>query len=211
MVKAIMHGCNGHMGRVITDIIKNTEGIELVAGIDKYTKVPNEYPVFENIGACDVEADVIIDFSNAAAADELLGYCVEKQVPVVLCTTGLSEEQLAKVEESAKKVAVLKSANMSLGINLLLKILQDATKVLSPAGYDIELVEKHHNQKLDAQAVLHLRWLILSMKQRIISIIMYMIEARCARNATEKKSEFQLYAEERSLEIMRCSLQGRMK
>ena len=90
MVKAIMHGCNGHMGRVITDIIKNTEGIELVAGIDKYTKVPNEYPVFENIGACDVEADVIIDFSNAAAADELLGYCVEKQVPVVLCTTGLS-------------------------------------------------------------------------------------------------------------------------
>lgn len=150
MVKAIMHGCNGHMGRVITAIIKNTEGIELVAGIDKYTKVPNEYPVFENIGACDVEADVIIDFSNAAAADELLGYCVEKQVPVVLCTTGLSEEQLAKVEESAKKVAVLKSANMSLGINLLLKILQDATKVLSPAGYDIELVEKHHNQKLDA-------------------------------------------------------------
>ena len=82
MVKAIMHGCNGHMGRVITDIIKNTEGIELVAGIDKYTKVPNEYPVFENIGACDVEADVIIDFSNAAAADELLDYCVEKQVPV---------------------------------------------------------------------------------------------------------------------------------
>ena len=94
MVKAIMHGCNGHMGRVITDIIKNTEGIELVAGVDKYTKVPNDYPVFESIGACDVEADVIIDFSNAAAADELLDYCVEKQVPVVLCTTGLSEEQL---------------------------------------------------------------------------------------------------------------------
>ena len=203
MVKAIMHGCNGHMGRVITDIIKNTEGIELVAGIDKYTKVPNEYPVFENIGACDVEADVIIDFSNAAAADELLGYCVEKQVPVVLCTTGLSEEQLAKVEESAKKVAVLKSANMSLGINLLLKILQDATKVLSPAGYDIELVEKHHNQKLDAPS-----GTALALAD---SIIMYMIEARCARNAMEKKSEFQLYAEERSLEIMRYSLQGRMK
>lgn len=81
MVKAIMHGCNGHMGRVITDIIKNTEGIELVAGVDKYTKVPNDYPVFESIGACDVEADVIIDFSNAAAADKLLDYCVEKQVP----------------------------------------------------------------------------------------------------------------------------------
>ena len=150
MVKAIMHGCNGHMGRVITDIIKNTEGIELVAGIDKYTKVPNEYPVFENIGACDVEADVIIDFSNAAAADELLGYCVEKQVPVVLCTTGLSEEQLAKVEESAKKVAVLKSANMSLGINTLLNLLKSAAKVLAEAGFDMEIVEKHHKHKLDA-------------------------------------------------------------
>ena len=141
MVKAIMHGCNGHMGRVITDIIKNTEGIELVAGVDKYTKVPNDYPVFESIDACDVEADVIIDFSNAAAADELLDYCVEKQVPVVLCTTGLSEEQLEKVEESAKKVAVLKSANMSLGINLLMKLLKEAA---------VKLVEKHHNQKLDA-------------------------------------------------------------
>ena len=150
MVKAIMHGCNGHMGRVITDIIKNTEGIELVAGIDKYTKVSNEYPVFENIGACDVEADVIIDFSNAAAADELLGYCVEKQVPVVLCTTGLSEEQLAKVEETSGRIPVLRSANMSLGINTLLKLIQDAAKILATAGFDMEIVERHHNLKLDA-------------------------------------------------------------
>ncbi|MCF2681939.1 4-hydroxy-tetrahydrodipicolinate reductase [Faecalicatena contorta] len=150
MVQAIMHGCNGHMGRVITDIIKNSEGIELVAGIDKYMGIPNEYPVFDSIEKCNIKADVIIDFSNAAAIDALLDYCVERKVPVVLCTTGLSNEQLAKVEEAAKKVAVLKSANMSLGINLLLKLLQDATKVLSPAGYDIELVERHHNQKLDA-------------------------------------------------------------
>ena len=99
---------------------------------------------------CDVEADVVIDFSNAAAVDALLEYCVEKALPVVLCTTGLSEEQLAKVEEAAGKTAVLKSANMSLGINLLMKLLQDAAKVLGPAGYDIELVEKHHNQKVDA-------------------------------------------------------------
>lgn len=150
MVQAIMHGCNGHMGRVITDIIKNSEGIVLVAGVDKYTAVPNEYPVFDSIEKCDVKADVIIDFSNAAAVDGLLDYCVDRQIPVVLCTTGLSEEQLVKVEEASKKVAVLKSANMSLGINLLLKLLQDATKVLAPAGYDIELVEKHHNQKVDA-------------------------------------------------------------
>ncbi|SHK42337.1 4-hydroxy-tetrahydrodipicolinate reductase [Hespellia stercorisuis] len=150
MVKLIMHGCNGKMGRVITDIVKNDEHTELVAGVDSYTGVPNEYPVFESIEKCDVKADAIIDFSNAAAVDGLLDYCVEKQVPVVLCTTGLSEEQLKKVEETAKKVAVLKSANMSLGINMLLKLLQNATKVLAPAGFDIEIVEKHHNQKVDA-------------------------------------------------------------
>lgn len=150
MVRAIMHGCNGHMGQVITGLIKADEGIELVAGIDKYTGIANDYPVFESLEKCDVEADVIIDFSNAEAADALLTYCEEKKMPVVLCTTGLSEEQLAKIPEAAKKTAVLKSANMSLGINLLMKLLKEATKVLAPAGYDMEIVEKHHNQKLDA-------------------------------------------------------------
>ena len=86
----------------------------------------------------------------ASAVDGLLDYCVQKKLPVVLCTTGLSEDQLKKVEEAAKETAVLKSANMSLGINLLLKLLKDAAKVLAPAGYDMEIVEKHHNQKLDA-------------------------------------------------------------
>lgn len=97
-----------------------------------------------------MDVDVVIDFSNAGAVDELLDYCVKKSLPVVLCTTGLSDEQLKKVDECSEKIAVLKSANMSMGINLLLKLLKDAAKVLAPAGYDIELVEKHHNQKLDA-------------------------------------------------------------
>ncbi len=150
MVRAVMHGCNGKMGQVITGLIKADEGIELVAGIDTYTGIQNDYPVFENIEQCDVQTDVIIDFSNAGAVDALLGYCAGRQVPVVLCTTGLSEEQLEKVREASKKTAVLKSANMSLGINLLMKLLKDAAKVLGPAGFDIELVEKHHNQKVDA-------------------------------------------------------------
>ena len=93
---------------------------------------------------------MIVDFAAAPAVDELLAYSVEKQIPVVLCTTGLNEEQLAKVEETSKKVAVLKSANMSLGINMLMDLLQKAAKVLAPAGFDIEIVEKHHNQKVDA-------------------------------------------------------------
>ena len=150
MVKMIMHGCNGKMGQVITKIVKEDANAEIVAGIDKYMGIPNDYPVFESIDKCDVEADVVIDFSNAAAVDGLLDYCVEKQVPVVLCTTGLSEEQLGKVQEASKKVAVLKSANMSLGVNMLLKLLQEATKILAPAGFDIEIVERHHNQKVDA-------------------------------------------------------------
>ncbi len=150
MVKLIIHGCNGKMGQVITKIVKEDANAEVVAGIDAYTGIANEYPVFESIEKCDVEADAVLDFSNAAAVDGLLDYCAEKQVPVVLCTTGLSEAQLQKVKETSEKVAVLKSANMSLGINMLLKLLQDAAKVLAPAGFDIEIVEKHHNQKVDA-------------------------------------------------------------
>ncbi len=150
MVKVMMHGCNGKMGQVISRIIKEDKGIEIVAGVDAYTGLANDYPVFESIEKCDVDVDVIIDFSTATAVDGLLDYCVEKQVPVVLCTTGLSEEQLQKVQDASKKVAVLKSANMSLGVNLLMKLIADAVKVLAPAGFDVEIVEKHHNQKVDA-------------------------------------------------------------
>ncbi|MDD6810762.1 MAG: 4-hydroxy-tetrahydrodipicolinate reductase [Lachnospiraceae bacterium] len=150
MVKVIMHGCNGKMGQMITGLIAPDEEIEIVAGIDAFDDGHNSYPVFSSIDKCDVEADAVIDFSVAAAADGLLDYCVEKKVPCVLCTTGLSGEQLAKVQEASKKVAILKSANMSLGINMLLKLLKEATATLAPAGFDIEIVEKHHNQKVDA-------------------------------------------------------------
>lgn len=151
MTKVIMHGCNGKMGQVITGIIAADEEIEIVAGVDISDHIQtNTYPVFRTIDMCDVETDVIIDFASAKAVDALLDYCEEKQIPCVLCTTGLSEEQLARVEETAKKVAVLKSANMSLGINMLLKLLKEAAGILAPAGYDIEIVEKHHNQKVDS-------------------------------------------------------------
>ena len=106
--------------------------------------------MFHSIAACDIAADVVIDFCVSQAVDGLLDYCVERQIPCVLCTTGLSEAQLAHVEEASKKVAVLKSANMSLGINMLLKLLKEAAEVLVPAGFDIEIVEKHHNLKVDA-------------------------------------------------------------
>lgn len=150
MTKVIMHGCNGMMGRMITELIKEDTQVEIVAGIDIYDDGHNDYPVFSAINDCDVEADVIIDFASVKAIDALLDYSVKKQIPVVVCTTGLSEEQLVKVEEASKKVAVLKSANMSLGINTLMNLLQKAVAVFAPAGFDVEIVEKHHNKKLDA-------------------------------------------------------------
>ena len=150
MVRMIMHGCNGAMGQVITGLAADDKDIEIVAGIDLRQGTDCGYPVFTSLGECNVSADVIVDFASAKAVDGLLEACCEKKLPVVLCTTGLSEEQLQKVEDAAKETAVLKSANMSLGINLLMRLLKDAAKVLAPAGYDIEIVEKHHNKKVDA-------------------------------------------------------------
>lgn len=150
MVKVIMHGCNGRMGQMISGLVKDDSEIEIVAGVDTFTGIENDYPVFENIKDCKVKADVVVDFAAAKAVDNLLDFCVERKVPCVLCTTGLSEEQLKRVKEESKNVAILKSANMSLGINLLLKLVKEAAATLAPSGFDMEIVEKHHNQKVDA-------------------------------------------------------------
>lgn len=150
MTKVIMHGCNGRMGQVITNFIASDDEIEIVAGIDASDHIKNAYPVFQSIYDCNIAADAIIDFASAVAVDALLDYSVQKQIPCILCSTGLSEEQLRRAEEASKKVAVFRSANMSLGINMLSKLLKEATRILSPAGFDIEIVEKHHNQKIDA-------------------------------------------------------------
>lgn len=150
MVRIIMNGCNGHMGRVISELVEKDENAEIAAGIDVADMKIYNYPVYTNVFDCDKEADVMIDFSSPKATDNVLKYCVEKKLPLVLCTTGLSEEQLSCVNEAAKETAVLRSANMSLGINTLLKLLQDAAKVLATAGFDMEIVERHHNLKVDA-------------------------------------------------------------
>ncbi len=150
MLKIIMHGCNGKMGQTISNLIAADEEIEIAAGIDAVDEGKNPYPVFAKIADCNVAADAVIDFSAAPAVDGLLDYCVERKIPCVLCTTGLSKEQLDRVEQASKEVAILRSANMSLGINMLLQLLKDAAAVLAPAGFDIEIVEKHHNQKVDA-------------------------------------------------------------
>ncbi|MDO4325286.1 MAG: 4-hydroxy-tetrahydrodipicolinate reductase [bacterium] len=150
MIKIIMHGCNGAMGQVISRLAAEDEGCEIVAGIDLNTEAKNGYPVYASLEECTEAADVIVDFASMKAVDHLLDYCKETKMPVVLCTTGLTKEQIEKVEETAKTVAVLRSANMSLGINLLLKLVKQAAEVLAASGFDMEIVEKHHNQKKDA-------------------------------------------------------------
>jgi len=150
MTRVIMHGCNGKMGQVISGLAAADPEVQIVAGIDMRDDGNNPYPVFTDIDACNVEADCLIDFSAAPAVDKMLDYCLARKLPCVVCTTGLSGEQLEKIKDVSGQVAVLKSANMSLGINLLLKLIKSAAGALAPAGFDIEIVEKHHNQKADA-------------------------------------------------------------
>ena len=150
MIRAIMHGCNGKMGQVISNIIASDDEIEIVAGIDLYDGIKNPYPVFKSLAECDVKADVVIDFASVQGFDALLDYSLSTKTPVVICTTGLTQEQIERIGEVSKSVALLRSANMSLGINLLLNLLKNAAEVLAPAGFDIEIVEKHHNLKKDA-------------------------------------------------------------
>ena len=150
MVRMIMHGCGGAMGQTITELASKQQDLKFAAGVDENDTVSRPYPVYTSRGACREEADVIVDFAAAGAVDHLLEYCADRKLPLVLCTTGLSGEQIAKVKEASEKVAILRSANMSLGINLLLKLVKEAAGTLAAAGFDMEIVEKHHNQKLDA-------------------------------------------------------------
>ena len=150
MTKIIMLGCNGRMGLMITDMVKQDDECTIVAGIDIVDNRDNGYPVYTKLADCDVEADAIIDFTSATDFESRMDYAVDKQIPIIECSTGLSEEQMDYLKKTSEKVAVLKSANMSLGINLLMKLLKEAAVKLAGDGFDVEIVEKHHNQKLDA-------------------------------------------------------------
>lgn len=151
MVRIILHGCNGKMGQVISQMTEADAQIEIVAGVDISAKQKdNKYPVYEKLCECAKETDVVVDFSNASAVDELLDVCMERQLPLVLCMTGLSEGQSKKIVEAGEKIPILRSSNMSMGIPLLTKLLKEAAKVLVPEGFDVEIIEKHHSQKVDA-------------------------------------------------------------
>ncbi len=150
MIKIIMHGCNGKMGQVISTLVARDTKAEMAAGIDPYTGLSNPYPVFPSADSCSIDADVIIDFSTAKAVKPLLDFAISKKIPVVVCTTGLNEEEITQIKMASKEIPILFSANMSLGVNLLINLAKRATAILTEANFDIEIIEKHHNQKIDA-------------------------------------------------------------
>jgi len=148
MIKIIISGCNGHMGRVIDSICAADPEIQVVAGFDILGSGGRDFPVFSAPADCRIEADAVIDFSAPAALSALLSFCTTAHVPAVLATTGYSPEQLAEIGAAALTVPIFRSANMSLGMNVLLDLVKRAASVL--ADYDIEIVERHHNRKVDA-------------------------------------------------------------
>ncbi len=150
MVKVLLHGCNGAMGQVIAGLAKKDPQVEIAAGVDLNTEKKQDFPVYASLKEVKEPVDVVVDFASAKAVDGLLDYCAERGIPVVLCTTGLSQEQIEKAQAAGEKTAVLRSANMSLGVNLLFKLVAEAARTLYGEGFDIEIVEKHHNQKMDA-------------------------------------------------------------
>ncbi len=149
MIQILLIGCNGHMGRAITQACKYNENLSVMAGIDAVVNVDNDYPVYTNIFDVKEAVDIIIDFSHPKALDEVLKYAVVKSLPLVIATTGHSDEQKAMIEKATSSIPILLSANMSLGINLMIDLVKRATKLLH-GSFDVEIIEKHHNQKIDA-------------------------------------------------------------
>ncbi len=148
-MKIIICGCNGKMGKAIAESVKKFENFVVVAGVDINHSEKNEFPVFESIEQVNLPADVVIDFSHPSALSSVLTYSKKNKIPAVICTTGISCEQIEDIKKAAHNVPIFYSRNMSLGINLLLELAKNATRILGE-NFDIEIIEKHHNQKIDA-------------------------------------------------------------
>ena len=149
MTKIILCGCCGKMGNVITSLALEDKDAEIVCGVDSYNSGKMPFPVYSDFRDIKEEADVIIDFSNPSSLSSLLAYSSEKQIPVVIATTGYDQKQLNEIDEASKSTAIFFTFNMSLGINLMTSLAKTARKVLGE-GFDVEIIEKHHNQKIDA-------------------------------------------------------------
>ena len=149
MVRLILSGCNGKMGRVITACVAERCDCEIVAGFDINTESHAGFPVYANPANCSIEADALIDFSHPSALAGVLAYARERRLPAVIATTGLNEEQVQSIKDASAVIPTFFSANMSLGISLLMELVKKAAAILGN-DFDVEILEKHHNQTLDA-------------------------------------------------------------
>ncbi|MGF7056628.1 4-hydroxy-tetrahydrodipicolinate reductase [Brassicibacter mesophilus] len=150
MIKIIISGCNGKMGQVLSEQIFEFDDLKTVAGIDKNPKkVNNSYPVYEDIFDFNGDADIIIDFSNPNSISNLLKYGVSKNIPIVIATTGYSDNHITEIKNAANSIPIFFSANMSLGVNVIVNLAKKAAPILN-GSFDIEIIEKHHNKKVDA-------------------------------------------------------------
>ena len=149
MLKIILSGCGGSMGRTVASCAAENSECEIIAGIDIKSNDGASFPVLQSPEEINAKADALIDFSNPSLLSSLLKFGIEKNVPLVLCTTGYSKEQIQEIKKASAKVPVFFSGNMSLGVNLLIELSKKAAKVLGDS-FDIEIIEKHHNRKIDA-------------------------------------------------------------
>jgi len=149
MTNIILSGCNGKMGQVISRLVSERDDVNIVFGFDINTESKFGYPVYDSFDKATQKGDVVIDFSHPACFDAVAAYCKATSTPLVMATTGLSEEQIKALDELSKDIAVFKTANMSLGVNLIVNLVKKAAQILED-NFDIEIVEKHHNQKIDA-------------------------------------------------------------
>lgn len=149
MIDIAVCGASGKMGKVICDVVSSRDDCQVVAGIDKITDTYSDFPIVSKVSDLSVKPDVIIDFSHPSVLDDLLDYCQTNGTPIVIATTGYNDEQIAKIKKASSQIPVFFTFNMSLGINLLAQLAKKAAQILG-GQFDIEIVEKHHNQKIDA-------------------------------------------------------------
>ena len=183
MTNIILCGCNGNMGKVISRLAIDRDDTTIVAGIDINTDKNFDYPVFSDPKDCNINADVIIDFSHPSVFDAITDYALSTNTPIVIATTGLGDDNLAKIKDISNKIPVFHSANMSLGINLLSELLKKATPILKD-DFDIEIIEKHHNKKIDAPS-----GTALALADCISSVLDYDAEYKYDRHSQRAKRD----------------------
>lgn len=149
-MNVLIYGISGTMGRIVYNTLKTHPTANGICGVDKFAKQEDfDIPVYQNVNDVTEKVDCVIDFSVKAALPDILSYCKTNKIPCVLCTTGYSNDEIAMINESSKEIAIFRSGNMSVGVNALVKLVKEATKLLGMAS-DIEIIEQHHNKKVDA-------------------------------------------------------------